>query len=58
MAATERRLEYLLDRGADLNWIPTWENLTPLDAAERNGFNDIADWLRTLGAQSARPQDS
>ncbi len=45
--------EFLLDRGADLNWIPSWENLTPLDAAERNGFNEVAEWLRGLGAKSA-----
>jgi hypothetical protein len=25
--------EYLLDRGADINWIPYWEPLTPLDRA-------------------------
>ena len=27
--------EYLLDRGAEVNWIPPRENLTPLDAAAR-----------------------
>jgi uncharacterized protein len=37
--------EYLLDRGAELNWIPPWENLTPLDAAEREG----ADVVRLEG---------
>jgi ankyrin repeat protein len=42
--------EYLLDRGADLNWIPPWENLTPLDAAEREGADELARWLRERGA--------
>jgi uncharacterized protein len=27
--------EYLLARGAELNWIPSWERVTPLDAAQR-----------------------
>jgi uncharacterized protein len=28
--------EYLLERGAELNWIPSWERLTPFDAAQRS----------------------
>lgn len=32
----QRAAEYLLARGADLNWVPPWEHLTPLDAAERS----------------------
>ncbi len=45
--------EYLLDRGADLNWIPPWENLTPLDAARRHEFNELAEWLQGRGARTA-----
>jgi uncharacterized protein len=45
--------EYLLDRGADLNWIPPWEPLTPLDAAERSEARELVGWLRTHGAKSA-----
>jgi hypothetical protein len=45
--------EYLLDRGADLNWIPPWEPLTPLDAAEREGAAGLVAWLRERGAQRA-----
>jgi len=44
---------YLLDRGAELNWIPGWENRTPLDAAERSGATEVAAWLRGNGATSA-----
>jgi uncharacterized protein len=44
---------YLLDRGADLNWIPDWENLTPLDAAMRSGAADLVEWLRDRGARTA-----
>ncbi|HEU5107276.1 MAG TPA: ankyrin repeat domain-containing protein, partial [Micromonosporaceae bacterium] len=33
---------YLLDRGADLNWIPPWERLTPLDAAIRRAAAEAA----------------
>jgi uncharacterized protein len=45
--------EYLLDRGADVNWIPPWEQLTPLDAAQRSDAAELAEWLRTRGAKSA-----
>jgi hypothetical protein len=43
--------EYLAARGADVNWLPPWEPKTPLDAAERSGFVDVADWLRDRGAR-------
>jgi hypothetical protein len=45
--------EYLLDRGADLNWIPFWEKLTPLDTALRSEADELAEWLRSRGAKSA-----
>jgi uncharacterized protein len=45
--------EYLLDRGADVNWIPPWEQLTPLDAAQRSDAAELVEWLRTRGAKSA-----
>jgi uncharacterized protein len=48
-----RAAEYLLDRGADLNWIPPWEQLTPLDAAERSEATELVEWLRARGAGSA-----
>jgi hypothetical protein len=44
---------YLLDRGAELSWLPGWENRTPLDAAERSGATEVAAWLRDNGATSA-----
>jgi hypothetical protein len=44
---------YLLDRGAELNWIPAWEQLTPLDAARRSDAVELAEWLRSRGANSA-----
>jgi hypothetical protein len=49
----QRVAEYLLERGADLNWISTWDNLTPLDAARREGHNDLVEWLRSRGGKSA-----
>lgn len=45
--------EYLHDCGADLNWIPPWENVTPLDAAARENANELVRWLRSRGAKSA-----
>jgi ankyrin repeat protein len=45
--------EYLLERGAELNWISTWDALTPLDAAARSDATDLVEWLRDRGAKSA-----
>lgn len=45
--------EYLLDRGAELNWVADWEPMTPLDAALRSGAGELAEWLRSRGARSA-----
>jgi hypothetical protein len=45
--------EYLLDRDAELNWMPAWEQLTPLDAAERSDATELVEWLRARGARSA-----
>jgi uncharacterized protein len=45
--------EYLLERGGDLNWIG-YDNLTPLDAARRSNAHELAEWLRSRGAKSAR----
>lgn len=42
---------YLLARGAEINWVPPWEDHTPLDAAARSGADDVAGWLRGLGGR-------
>jgi len=44
--------EYLLDRGADRDWIG-YDGLTPLDVARRSGARDVAEWLEAEGAASA-----
>jgi hypothetical protein len=44
--------EYLLDRGAEINWIG-FDRLTPLDAAGRSDAGELAEWLKTRGATSA-----
>jgi ankyrin repeat protein len=44
---------YLLERGAELNWVSAWDGLTPLDAAEREGADDVVEWLRARGGKSA-----
>jgi uncharacterized protein len=46
-----RTAEYLLERGADLNWNSVWDGLTPLDAAERSGATELAESLETTGAR-------
>ncbi|MEV6847406.1 hypothetical protein [Actinoplanes sp. NPDC051411] len=45
--------QFLLDRGAELDWIPGWENLTPLDAATRGAATDVITWLRGHHAKTA-----
>lgn len=50
-----RAAEYLLSRGADLNWEPDYAHGTPLDAAGGRGTRqeNVISWLRELGARSA-----
>ncbi|MEV0453893.1 ankyrin repeat domain-containing protein [Catellatospora methionotrophica] len=43
---------YLLDLGADLNWIG-YDQLTPLDAARRSSAHQLAEWLTARGALTA-----
>ena len=43
--------EYLLDQGADLNWIGH-DNLTPIEAAARSDAHDVVVWLQARGARS------
>ncbi|MEX2124942.1 MAG: ankyrin repeat domain-containing protein [Woeseia sp.] len=49
--------EYLLGKDANPNWLPTWENLTPLDAANRNNLPELVQWLRSQGGKSAKPTE-
>ncbi len=46
--------EFLLNRGADLNWIG-WDKLTPLGAARRSGALELAAWLESRQAAAGRP---
>lgn len=50
-----RAAEYLLGRGADINWIPEYAKGTPLDAAAGEGTQreNLIGWLREHGARSA-----
>jgi uncharacterized protein len=53
-----RAAEYLLGRGADLNWVPDYARGTPLDAANGLGTRqeNVISWLRDLGARSEDSQ--
>ena len=44
--------EYLLELGADLDWVG-YDGLTPLDVACRSNADDLVEWLRGHGARSA-----
>jgi len=48
-----RPAEYLLRRGAQLNWVG-YDGLTPIDAASRSGAAELVEWLRSQGARSAQ----
>ncbi|MGH7564271.1 MAG: ankyrin repeat domain-containing protein [Gemmatimonadota bacterium] len=47
-----RTAEYLLDLGADLDWVG-YDGLAPIDAARRSGAAEVVEWLRRQGARSA-----
>jgi hypothetical protein len=51
-----RAAEYLLARGADINWVPDYAEGTPLDAARSAGTRreNVINWLRERGAASAQ----
>jgi uncharacterized protein len=44
--------EFLLHRGADINWIG-WDRKTPLDAAKTGAGSALVDWLKGHGARPA-----
>ena len=44
--------EYLLERGADINWIG-YDDLSPLDNARRSGADELAEWVIARGGRSA-----
>ncbi len=44
---------YLLERGADLNWVG-YNELSPLDAARRSRAGELVEWLQARGARSAK----
>lgn len=46
--------QFLLARGADVNWISGWEETTPLDAAFRSEAHELVEWLRGQDARSAK----
>jgi uncharacterized protein len=48
--------EFLLERGADLNWIG-YDRRTPLEAALESDAKDLITWLRDHGARSAEEND-
>jgi ankyrin repeat protein len=47
-----RTAQYLLQRGADINWIG-WGDNTPLDLVDEGSQPELAGWLRSQGARHA-----
>ncbi|EON99945.1 putative ankyrin protein [Phaeoacremonium minimum UCRPA7] len=43
--------QYLHLQGGAIDFVPPWEQLTPLDAARRNGAADVTSWLESLEAR-------
>jgi hypothetical protein len=58
--AQRRTAEYLLGRGADINFEPGYAHGTPLDAAGMDGTRrgNVVSWLQELGARSAHAERS
>jgi ankyrin repeat protein len=54
-----RAAEYLVGRGADLNWVPDYAKGTSLDSATGEGTQreNLIGWLRQHGARSAETVD-
>jgi uncharacterized protein len=54
-AGQRRAAELLVGEGAAMNWIPTYAQGTPLDAARQLGTQqqNVIDWLRQRGARTA-----
>jgi hypothetical protein len=52
--AQRRAAELLLDRGAQMSWVPDYAEGTALDAARGGGTrqNNVIEWLETRGAQA------
>ena len=46
--------QYLLGHHPSLNWVGHG-GLTPLDAAARNGSQELVEWLRKQEARSSKP---
>jgi len=44
--------QYLVDHGADINWIG-WDDKTPLDLVDEAAEPELARWLRAQGAKRA-----
>jgi ankyrin repeat protein len=44
--------QVLAERGADIDWLPSWEDATPLDIAAREGAHDVVSWLHRRGAHT------
>lgn len=58
-ASQRRAAEYLLSRGADLNWEPDYADGTPLDSAggQDTRQQNVITWLTEKGARSGRPTE-
>lgn len=48
--------KFLLAHDVNVNAIPSWENLTPLDAAIRSNATELTEWLRSQGAKMYKEQ--
>jgi uncharacterized protein len=61
-AGQRRAAEYLLSRGADLNWEPDYAQGTPLDTArgahENTRQQNVVTWLTEQGARSAEDDET
>jgi hypothetical protein len=44
--------KFLYETGGDCHFVPPWDDVTPLGAAERSSATDVVEWLRGLESSS------
>ncbi|KAI0186511.1 ankyrin [Astrocystis sublimbata] len=47
--------KFLFEHGANINAVPSWEPITPLEAAQRSEAQGVVDWLNNTECTSQKP---
>ncbi|GAB7328814.1 hypothetical protein MBLNU13_g00702t1 [Cladosporium sp. NU13] len=47
--------KFLYEMGGNRQFVPPWDDVTPLGAAERSSATDVVEWLQELDAETTKP---